>query len=119
MTCSARLPVYMLLIAAFIPNTSYLHGFLGLRTIVMLSLYVAGFVAALTTARLLKSSILKSSETPFILELPQYRMPTARSLALRLVDRARVFLRQAGAVGPGASAHHSHHCRPLHRAGAG
>ena len=98
MTCSARLPVYMLLIAAFIPDRTYLHGFLGLRTIVMLSLYVAGFVAALTTARLLKSSILKSSETPFILELPQYRMPTLRSLGLRLVDRARVFLRQAGTV---------------------
>ncbi len=50
------------------------------------------------TARLLKSSILKSSETPFILELPQYRMPTLRSLTLRLVDRARIFLHQAGTV---------------------
>jgi ferrous iron transport protein B len=98
MTCSARLPVYMLLIAAFIPNIVYLHGFLGLRTIVMLSLYLAGFVGAMTTAWLLKSSILKSSETPFILELPQYRMPTLRSLALRLVDRARIFLRQAGTI---------------------
>jgi len=98
MTCSARLPVYMLLIAAFVPNINYLHGFLGLRTLVMLGLYLAGFIAALGTARLLKSSILKSSETPFILELPQYRMPTLRSLALRLVDRARVFLRNAGRV---------------------
>jgi len=98
MTCSARLPVYMLLIAAFIPNTFYLDGFLGLRTIVMLSLYLAGFVGAMTTAWLLKSSILKSSETPFILELPQYRMPTLRSLALRLLDRARIFLRQAGTI---------------------
>jgi ferrous iron transport protein B len=98
MTCSARLPVYMLLIAAFIPNIAFLHGFLGLRTIVMLGLYLAGFVAAMTTARLLKSSILKSSEAPFILELPQYRMPTIRSLAMRLVDRASVFLRQAGTV---------------------
>jgi ferrous iron transport protein B len=98
MTCSARLPVYMLLIAAFIPNTVYFHGILGLRTIVMLSLYVAGFAGAMTTAWLLKSSILKSSDAPFILELPQYRMPTLRSLALRLVDRARVFLRQAGTV---------------------
>jgi ferrous iron transport protein B len=98
MTCSARLPVYMLLIAAFIPNIAFLHGFLGLRTIVMLGLYLAGFVAAMTTARLLKSSILKSSEAPFILELPQYRMPTIRSLAMRLVDRAKVFLRQAGTV---------------------
>jgi len=98
MTCSARLPVYMLLIAAFIPNIVFLDGFLGLRTIVMLSLYLAGFVGAMTTAWLLKSSILKSSETPFILELPQYRMPTLRSLALRLVDRARIFLRQAGTI---------------------
>jgi ferrous iron transport protein B len=98
MTCSARLPVYLLLIAAFIPNIYYLDGFLGLRTIVMLSLYVAGFVAAFATARLLKSSILRSSETPFILELPQYRMPTLRSLTLRLVDRARIFLRQAGTI---------------------
>ena len=98
MTCSARLPVYMLLIAAFIPNIVYLHGILGLRTIVMLSLYLAGFVGAMTTAWLLKSSILKSSETPFILELPQYRMPTLWSLSLRLVDRARIFLRQAGTI---------------------
>jgi ferrous iron transport protein B len=98
MTCSARLPVYMLLIAAFIPNIAFLHGFLGLRTIVMLSLYVAGFVGAMTTAWLLKSSILKSSETPFILELPQYRMPTLRSLFFRLMDRAHIFLRQAGTV---------------------
>ncbi len=98
MTCSARLPVYILLIAAFIPNITYLHGFLGLRTLVMLGLYVAGFVAAMTTAFLLKSSILRSSDTPFILELPQYRMPTVRALLMRLVDRARVFLRQAGTV---------------------
>ena len=98
MTCSARLPVYMLLIAAFIPPRTFLHGFLGLQTIVMLGLYLAGFVAAMTTAWLLKSSILKSNEAPFILELPQYRMPTLRSLAMRLVDRAKVFLRQAGTV---------------------
>ena len=98
MTCSARLPVYLLLIAAFVPNTYYLHGFLGLQTLVMLSLYLAGFVAAFTTARLLKSSVLKSSDTPFILELPQYRMPTLYSLGLRLVDRARIFLRNAGTI---------------------
>jgi ferrous iron transport protein B len=98
MTCSARLPVYMLLIAAFIPNRVYLHGVVGLRTLTMLGLYLAGFLAAFLTAWLLKSSVLKSSETPFILELPQYRMPTLRSLGLRLIDRARVFLRNAGTV---------------------
>lgn len=98
MTCSARLPVYMLLVAAFIPNTMYLHGLVGLRTLVMLGLYATGFLAALATARLLKSSILKSSDAPFILELPQYRMPTLRSLGLRLVDRTRVFINNAGRV---------------------
>jgi len=98
MTCSARLPVYLLFIAAFIPNIAFAGGLIGLKTIVMLSLYAIGFLAALVTARLLKSSILKSSETPFILELPQYRMPTLRSLGLRLVDRGSVFLKQAGTV---------------------
>ncbi len=98
MTCSARLPVYLLLIAAFIPNIFFLHGVLGLRTLVMLGLYLAGFVAAFTTARLLKSSILKSSDTPFILELPQYRMPTLYSLGLRLLDRARIFMKNAGTI---------------------
>ncbi len=98
MTCSARLPVYLLLIAAFIPNMYFLHGVIGLRTLVMLGLYLAGFVAAFTTARLLKSSILKSSDTPFILELPQYRMPTLYSLGLRLLDRARIFMKNAGTI---------------------
>ena len=98
MTCSARLPVYMLLISAFIPNIVYLHGFLGLRTLVMLGLYFAGLLAALATAWLLKSSVLKSSETPFILELPQYRMPTLHSLSLRLIERAGVFVRKAGTI---------------------
>jgi ferrous iron transport protein B len=98
MTCSARLPVYMLLIAAFIPNVTYLHGVIGLQTLTMLGLYLAGFVGAMTTAWLLKSSILRSNDAPFILELPQYRMPTLRSLGLRVMDRGRVFLRQAGTI---------------------
>ncbi|MGA7525347.1 MAG: ferrous iron transport protein B [Acidobacteriaceae bacterium] len=98
MTCSARLPIYMLMIAAFIPNKPLLGDFLGMRAAVMLSLYVLGFLAALGTAWLLKSSILKASSAPFILELPQYRLPTVRSLSLRLMDRGKVFLKQAGTV---------------------
>jgi len=98
MTCSARLPIYMLMIAAFIPNKPLLGDLLGLRAAVMLSLYLLGFLAALATARLLKSSILKASSAPFILELPQYRLPTVRSLGLRLMDRGKVFLRQAGTI---------------------
>src|SRR3984893_3213688 len=98
MTCAARLPVYMLLIAAFIPNIAFAGGLIGLKTIVMLSLYVMGFLAALMTARLLKSSILKANAAPFILELPQYRWPTLRSIGLRLLDRGRVFVQQTGTV---------------------
>jgi ferrous iron transport protein B len=98
MTCSARLPIYMLMIAAFIPNKPILGDFFGLRAAVMLSLYLLGFLAALGTARLLKSSILKAASAPFILELPQYRLPTLRSLGLRVVDRGKVFLKQAGTI---------------------
>jgi ferrous iron transport protein B len=98
MTCSARIPIYLLIIAAFIPNRPLLGAFFGMRAAVMLGLYLLGFMAALMTARLLKSSILKASSAPFILELPQYRLPTLRSLGLRLLDRAKVFVRQAGTV---------------------
>jgi ferrous iron transport protein B len=98
MTCSARLPIYLLVIAAFVPNKPILGDFFGLQAAVMLGLYLLGFLAALMTARLLKSSVLKASSAPFILELPQYRLPTLRSLGLRLVDRGGVFLKQAGTI---------------------
>ena len=98
MTCAARLPIYTLIIAAFIPNRPILGDFFGLRAAVMLSLYLLGFLAALGTARLLKSSVLKANAAPFILELPQYRWPTPRSIGLRLLDRGRVFVKQTGTV---------------------
>jgi ferrous iron transport protein B len=98
MTCSARLPIYTLIIAAFIPNRQILGRFFGLRAAVMLSLYLLGFLAALATARLLKSSVLKANSAPFILELPQYRWPTLRSMGLRLLDRGTVFVKQTGTV---------------------
>ena len=98
MTCSARLPIYLLMIAAFIPNRHILGDFFGLPAAVMLGLYVLGFLAALGTARILKSSVLKASPAPFILELPQYRVPTLRQLGLRLWDRGGVFLKQTGTI---------------------
>src|SRR5579863_4664656 len=98
MTCSARLPVYTLVIAAFIPEKSLLGPFLSARAAMMLGLYVLGFVAAVLTARLLKSSILSSHGAPFMLEMPSYRWPTLQSLGLRLWDRTKVFLYRAGTV---------------------
>lgn len=98
MTCSARLPIYTLIIAAFIPNHTLLGGFIGLRATVMLGLYGLGFLAALVTAKLLNSRVMKASTAPFILELPQYRWPTVRSLTLRLYDRGKLFLKKAGTV---------------------
>src|SRR6266478_3120718 len=98
MTCSARLPVYLLVIGAFIKDRPFLGPLLGTQAAALLGLYALGFIAAILTARLLKSSILKSERTPFMLEMPPYRMPTLRSLGLRLFDRSKVFLRRAGTV---------------------
>jgi ferrous iron transport protein B len=98
MTCSARLPVYTMIIAAFIPEHRILGPVLGSRALAMLGLYVIGFLAAVLTARILKSSVLKSKDSPFILELPPYRWPTVQSLGLRLFDRSKAFLLRAGTV---------------------
>lgn len=95
MTCSARLPVYTMLIAAFIPDRPLLGPFFGSRAAMMLGLYALGFVAAASTARLLKSTIFKSERTPFILELPPYRVPRLSSILYRLLDRTKVFLKRA------------------------
>ncbi len=98
MTCSARLPVYTLLIAAFVPNIHLLGDFLSLPAATMLALYVLGFLVAICIARLLKSTVLKSRDTNFMLEMPPYRWPTWQSLSLRLIDRSKVFLHRAGTV---------------------
>ena len=98
MTCSARLPVYTMVIAAFIPDGRVLGRLVGTRAIAMLSLYVLGFAMAVVTARALKSSVLRSRDVAFIMELPPYRWPMWKSLALRLMDRAKAFLFRAGTV---------------------
>jgi ferrous iron transport protein B len=98
MTCSARLPVYTLIIAAFVKERPLIGPFLGTQAGVMLGMYVLGFVVAVATARLLKSSVLKSEKAPFVLEMPAYRWPTTASIGLRLYDRSKVFLRRAGTV---------------------
>lgn len=99
MTCSARLPVYALVIAAFLPERPLLGPLLGTRAAAMIGLYLLGFLAAIATARLLKSTLLKrQSPLPFTLELPSYRWPTLQSIGLRLADRSLIFLKRAGTV---------------------
>src|SRR4029078_3402495 len=84
MPCSPRLPVYTMIIAAFVPDRPLAGIFLGTRAAAMLGLYAVGFRAAVPAPRLLKSSVLKSHSSPFVMELPTYRWPTLRSLGLRV-----------------------------------
>ncbi len=98
MTCSARLPVYALLIAAFIPEGRLLGPFLGYRAAVLLGLYGLGIAAAVVTAFLLKRTLLRAQPGSFVMDLPSYRLPSARSIGLRLLDRSKMFLRRAGSI---------------------
>ena len=98
MTCSARLPVYALLIAAFVPQRPLLGPLMGTRSATLLGLYALGALAAVVTAFALKRTLLKGRQSSFLMELPSYRVPSLRSLLLRLLDRAKVFLRRAGTV---------------------
>ncbi len=98
MTCSARLPVYALLIAAFIPERPVLGPVMGTRAATLLGLYALGAIAAVVTAFLLKRTLLRGKSTSFVMELPPYRLPSLRSLGIRLLDRSRIFLRRAGRI---------------------
>ncbi|NKJ43491.1 ferrous iron transporter B [Novosphingobium sp. SG720] len=97
MTCSARLPVYAVIIAAFIPNNRVLPG-VGLQGLVLFALYVAGIVGAMAVALILRRSVTKGAASGFIMELPKYQLPTIKDLALGLWQRAWVFLRRAGTM---------------------
>jgi ferrous iron transport protein B len=96
MTCSARLPVYALLIGAFVPEQAV--GLFNLRGLTLFALYVAGVVSAMAVAWVLKRQWLKSRYQPLMLELPPYRMPGLRNLGIGLLERARIFLRRVGGI---------------------
>jgi ferrous iron transport protein B len=102
MTCSARLPVYALLIGAFVPERRVL-GPLGLQGLVLLGLYLVGALAALTVAAILKKTLLAGEGLPFFMELPPYRMPTLRLWLTQVWGSARAFLRRAGTIILGVS----------------
>ncbi|WP_414690755.1 ferrous iron transporter B [Novosphingobium sp. UBA6272] len=97
MTCSARLPVYAVIIAAFIPNRSVL-GPVGLQGLVLLGLYVFGIIAAMVVALVLRRSVTKGAASGFIMELPKYQMPHPKDLLIGLWQRAWIFLRRAGTI---------------------
>jgi ferrous iron transport protein B len=96
MTCSARIPVYTLIISAFIPDTQ-VWGFVNLRGLVMFGLYAAGITSALGVSFLIKFLMWRDyAPAPFMLELPDYKMPRARSIAIGVYTRAKMFLQRAG-----------------------
>ncbi|MFC3215672.1 ferrous iron transporter B [Novosphingobium panipatense] len=97
MTCSARLPVYTVIIAAFIPNSS-VGGMIGLQGLVLFGLYVAGVLGAMIVGLVLRRSLTKGAASGFIMELPKYQLPRLKDLAIGLWQRAWIFLRRAGTI---------------------
>jgi ferrous iron transport protein B len=96
MTCSARIPVYTLIISAFIPAT-YVWGFISVQGLVMFALYAAGILSALAVSFVAKHLFWREEHAaPFMLEMPDYKLPRPRSIALGLMQRARMFLERAG-----------------------
>ncbi|MCL2716734.1 MAG: ferrous iron transport protein B [Alphaproteobacteria bacterium] len=98
MTCSARIPVYTLIVAAFIPST-HVAGFINLQGLVMFGLYAGGIAAALVVSFLIKFFVMRDyAPAPFMLELPDYKMPRLRSIGIGIASRAKMFLRNAGTI---------------------
>ncbi len=98
MTCSARLPVYALLIGAFIPQRQVAGGLLNLQGLVLFALYAAGILSALSVSWVMKKWRRDKSEHPLLLELPSYRVPHPRDLLIGLWERAWIFLRRVGGI---------------------
>ena len=97
MTCSARLPVYTLIIGAFIPARSVLPG-VGLQGLVLFGLYVTGVVGALLAAVVIRRTVVKGGGGAFMMELPKYQMPRLGDVAIGLWQRAAIFLKRAGGI---------------------
>ena len=98
MSCSARLPVYVLLIEAFIPARTYAGGLLSLRALTMFGLYMIGIVAAAVVAWILKRTLLRGDTPPFVMELPSYKWPSPALVLRRIWERGVGFVRRGGAV---------------------
>lgn len=103
MSCSARLPVYTILIGAFIPARPILGEWIGLQGLTLFAMYCVGAVAAVPVAWVLRKTLLKGETTPFILELPSYKVPDKRTVGLRVYQSSRAFLARAGSIILGAT----------------
>lgn len=97
MTCSARIPVYVLVIAAFIPNET-VWGFVSLQGLVMFGLYAAGIVSALLVSLVVRKVFWRGAIQPFMMELPAYKVPDVKSVLFNLWLRAKIFIRRAGKI---------------------
>ncbi len=97
MTCSARLPVYAIMIAAFIPYQSY-FGIFNLQGLVLTLLYLLGITAAVVVSFILKKTVFKTERGTFMMEMPSYKLPTFRSIGIRVYNRVKSFLLRAGTV---------------------
>jgi ferrous iron transport protein B len=97
MTCSARIPVYTLIIAAFIPNET-VWGFANLQGVVMFGLYAAGIASALIVSLLIRKVFWRGAVEPFMMELPAYKTPDVRSVLFNLWLRAKIFINRAGRI---------------------
>jgi ferrous iron transport protein B len=97
MTCSARLPVYTLIIAAFIPDRNLGYG-VGLQGVVMFGLYIVGIAGALLAALVIRRGVLKGASGGFMMELPKYQWPSFKDVVLGLTTRAQIFLKRAGTI---------------------
>lgn len=98
MTCSARLPIYALLIAAFVPADTYLGGLVNLQGLVLLGFYLLGMVGAVFTAFLINRLASSGPRSRFLLEMPPYRLPQLRSVAVKLLGRVKIFMQRAGTI---------------------
>ena len=98
MSCSARLPVYLLLIGAFVPATAYLGGWVELQGLVLFGISSLGAAVAVPVAWLLRKTWFRGETPPFVMELPAYRWPSPRNVALRVYDRGKAFVTRAGTL---------------------
>jgi len=97
-SCSARLPVYSVMIAAFVPNTPFLGGIVRLQGLTLLLMYCLGIVLAIPMAWLIKKTLLKGATPPFLLELPSYKMPQLRTVFLKVYRQGKEFIKRAGSL---------------------